>query len=162
MNICLLLSIMLFPCRAVGSFLRTSSVNIATWAIFGSLMPKVETWRDIFFSSLLSAIVKVSLSHSGNISRQVSLKAQQSEFFAWPSESLRVIAFNVSIGKSKSITGRSSSSPSINSCKEWPSRSVSIASISSALSAPRKCLGLTLSSRILYKDAPISEALYPW
>ncbi|CAI2185539.1 1774_t:CDS:1, partial [Funneliformis geosporum] len=60
-----------------------------------------------------------------------------------------------------SITGRSGSSPSINSCKKWPSRSDSMASISSALSAPRKYLGLTLSSRILYRDAFILDTLYP-
>ncbi|CAI2199777.1 4693_t:CDS:1, partial [Funneliformis geosporum] len=61
--------------------------------------------------------------------------------------------------KSKSITGWSGSSPSINSCKEWPSHSDSMASISFALSAPRKCLGLTLLSQILYRDTPISESL---
>ncbi|CAB4379525.1 unnamed protein product [Rhizophagus irregularis] len=103
----------------------------------------------------------VFLSHFGNISRQTSLKALQSVFLACFSDSLGEIVFSVSIGKLKSTTGRSGSSPSMNSCKEWPSRSESIASISSALSAPRKCLGLTLSSRILYRDAPISEALNP-
>src|SRR3954453_14487334 len=35
-------------CNPAGSFLRTSSVNIATQAIFESLMPKVKICRDIF------------------------------------------------------------------------------------------------------------------
>src|SRR6266540_2915019 len=127
--------------------------------MLGSLILKVETWRDIFFASLLSAMDIVFLSHFGNISRQTSLKALQNVFLACLSDSLDEIAFNVSIGKSKSMIGRSDSSPSIILCRECPSRSESIASISLALSVSRKCLGLTLSSRILYRDAPISESL---
>jgi len=72
--------------------------------MFGSLILKIEIWRDIFIASLLSEIVIVFLSYSGSISRQVSLKAQQSKFFACLSKSLEVIAFNISTGKSKSIT----------------------------------------------------------
>src|SRR6266540_4604632 len=129
--------------------------------MLGSLILKVETWRDIFFASLLSAMDIVFLSHFGNISRQTSLKALQSVFLACLSDSLDEIAFNVSISKSKSMIGQSGSSPSIISCRECPSRSESIASISSTLSALRKCLDLTLLSRILYRDAPILEGLNP-
>ena len=39
-----MLSIILFPWKDTGSFLRTSSVNIATQAIFLSLIPVVEIW----------------------------------------------------------------------------------------------------------------------
>src|SRR2546423_10641703 len=101
----------------------------------------------------------VFLSHFGNISRQTSLKALQNVFLACLSDSLDEIAFSVSIGKLKSMIEQSGSSPSIISCRKCLSQSESIASISSALSAPRKCLGLTLSSQILYRDALISKSL---
>src|SRR6266496_2120161 len=114
-----------------------------------------------FFASLLSAMDIVFLSHFGNISRQTSLKALQNVFLACLSDSLDEIAFSVSIGKSKSMIGQNGSSPSIISCRECPSRSESIASISSALSAPRKCLSLTLLSRILYRHLPTFSVLNP-
>ena len=67
-------------------------------------MLKVEIFRDIFFTSLLSTIVIIFLSYFGNISKQVFLKALQSKFFAYLSESLDVIVFNVSTDKLKSMT----------------------------------------------------------
>ena len=73
--------------------------------MLGSLVPKVETWRDIFFASLLSAMDIVFLFYFGNISKQTSLKALQSVFLVCLSDSLREIAFSVSIGKSKSMIG---------------------------------------------------------
>uniref|UniRef100_U9T1R6 Uncharacterized protein n=1 Tax=Rhizophagus irregularis (strain DAOM 181602 / DAOM 197198 / MUCL 43194) TaxID=747089 RepID=U9T1R6_RHIID len=43
------------------------------------------------------------------------------------------------------------------SCKEWPLQAESMASIPSSLSAPRKCLGLTLSSQILKTGKFVDE-----
>src|SRR5215216_2415327 len=51
-----ILSIIPFFCNPTGSFLRTSSVKTEALAIFESLILKVKTCRDIFFSSLLLAI----------------------------------------------------------------------------------------------------------
>ncbi|CAB4393918.1 unnamed protein product [Rhizophagus irregularis] len=100
-------------------------------------------------------------SHFGNTSKHVFLNTRISKSSTSLPVSLGLMESYTSRGRSKSIIGRSGSSPSMNSCKEWPSRSENMASISFALSAPRKCLGLTLSSRILYRDAPISDALNP-
>ena len=130
--------------------------------LFFSLILKVKIWYDIFFASLLLAIAIVSRSHSRNISKHVFIKALISKSRISLPVSLGSMESYTSRDRSKSIIGRSGSSPSIYSCKEWPTRSERIASISSSLSAPRKCLGLTLSSQILYRHSPTSSALKPY
>src|SRR5207237_6277767 len=119
----------------------------------------VEICSDIFFLSLLLAIVKVWEFHSGYISLQVLEKARQSKSGISLAVSLGSILSNFSLDKSKSIKGRSGSSPSMHSCNECPCSSLSIASIPSSESVPRNCLGFTLSSRNLYRYSAILSAL---
>jgi hypothetical protein len=114
----------------------------------------------------LVSVLPVSNGYSFRILLQEYLqtyfsKARISESNTSLHVSLSLMESYTSIGKSKFMIERSSSSPSINLYKKCPSWSESIASISSALSAPRNCLGLSLSSQILYRNALISEVLNP-
>jgi hypothetical protein len=139
-----ILSIILFLWRDTKGFLQTSLINTVIWAIFLSLMPIIEMWKNIFFTLLLLATVILFLSQFGNILRQISLKTRLNVFSISLHISLSSMLLYTFTGKSKLIIGQSGSLPSINSCKKCPSWSESITSILSLLFVLRKFLGLTL------------------
>ncbi len=70
-----ILSIILFSYKLARSFLWTSLMNTAIWAIFLSLIPKVKIWYDIFFTSLLLAIIINIWFYFGDISKHIFIKA---------------------------------------------------------------------------------------